>query len=241
MLQIYKILGVNCLVNALVLTKLHMHGVKQGDRQLTILGLAVAALFLFVTRGKPLPTLSPDRPPSSVLCAQAILSITAQFAVHYCAIILATESAFAFVDPYDPSMIPDGAFNANVLNTCTFLVTMVATVNTFFVNYKGRPYMQDFRENTMLLRGVQICHAVIWICALEVFPPLNDLLQLSPFPPTNMSAIAQDDDWVASLEQARGLTQLVRSLGFPTFMCLLMAADTAIAYGAEKAVARMFS
>jgi cation-transporting ATPase 13A1 len=241
MLQIYKILGVNCLVNALVLTKLHMHGVKQGDRQLTILGLAVAALFLFVTRGKPLPTLSPDRPPSSVLCAQAILSITAQFAVHYCAIILATESAFAFVDPYDPSMIPDGAFNANVLNTCTFLVTMVATVNTFFVNYKGRPYMQDFRENTMLLRGVQICHAVIWICALEVFPPLNDLLQLSPFPPTDMSAIAQDDDWVASLEQAGGLTQLVRSLGFPTFMCLLMAADTAIAYGAEKAVARMFS
>jgi hypothetical protein len=56
-----------------------------------------------------------------------------------------------------------------------------------------------------------------------------------------MSAIAQDDDWVASLEQAGGLTQLVRSLGFPTFMCLLMAADTAIAYGAEKAVARMFS
>jgi cation-transporting ATPase 13A1 len=59
MLQIYKILGVNCLVNALVLTKLHMHGVKQGDRKLTILGVAVAALFLFMTRGKPLSTLSP--------------------------------------------------------------------------------------------------------------------------------------------------------------------------------------
>jgi cation-transporting ATPase 13A1 len=241
MLQIYKILGVNCLVNALVLTKLHMYGVKQGDRQLTILGLAVAALFLFVTRGKPLPKLAPDRPPSSVLCAQAIVSITAQFAVHFCAIILATEAALAFVDPYDPSMIPDGAFNANVLNTCTFLVTMVATVNTFFVNYKGRPFMQDFRENIMLLRGVQICHAVIWICAIEAFPPLNDLLQLAPFPQTDMSSVAENDNWVASLEQAGGLTQLVRLLGFPTFMCLLMAADTAIAYGAEKAVSRMFA
>lgn len=240
MLQIYKILGVNCLVNALVLTKLHMHGVKQGDRQLTILGLAVAGLFFFVTRGKPLPTLSPDRPPSSVLCAQALLSIAAQFAVHYSAIILATEAALAFVDPYDPSMIPDGSFNANVLNTCTFLLTMVATVNTFLANYKGRPFMEDFRENTMLLRGVQICHAVIWICALEVFPPLNDLLQLSPFPQTDMS-VAQDDDWVASLEQAGGLTQLVRTTGFPVFMCLLMAADTVIAYGAEKAIARFFS
>ena len=48
MLEIYKILGVNCLVNALVLTRLHMHGVKQGDRQLTILGMAIAVLFFLV-------------------------------------------------------------------------------------------------------------------------------------------------------------------------------------------------
>merc|ERR1712157_162350 len=38
MIQIYKILGVNCLVNALVLSYLHMYGVKQGDRQLTAIG-----------------------------------------------------------------------------------------------------------------------------------------------------------------------------------------------------------
>jgi cation-transporting ATPase 13A1 len=167
MLQIYKILGVNCLVNA---------------------------LFLFVTRGKPLSMLSPERPPSSVLCAQAILSIAVQFAVHYSAILLATDAALAFVDPYDPSMIPDGTFNTNVLNACTFLLTMVATVNTFLVNYKGRPFMQDFRDNTILLRVVQLCHAVIWICALEAFPPLNDLLQLAPFPPTDLSSVAHDDD-----------------------------------------------
>jgi cation-transporting ATPase 13A1 len=239
MLQIYKILGVNCLVNALVLTKLHMHGVKQGDRQLTILGMAVAALFLFVTRGKPLPTLTSDRPPSSVLCTQALLSIAVQFAVHLCAILIATEAALAFVDPYDPSIIPDGSFNPNVLNTCTFLLTMVATINTFMVNYKGRPFMEDFHENKLLLRSVQVCHAVIWICALEIFPPLNDLLQLAPFPNTDMS-FTQDDDWVASIAQAGGLTQVVRTLGFPVSMCLLIAVDTVIAYGFEKAICRFF-
>jgi cation-transporting ATPase 13A1 len=156
------------------------------------------------------------------------------------AILLATEAALAFVDPYDPSMIPDGSFNANVLNTCTFLLTMVATVNTFLVNYKGRPFMEDFHENKMLLRGVQICHAVIWICALELFPPLNDLLQLTSFPQTDVS-VAEDDEWVASVAQAGGLTQVVRTLGFPTFMCLLMAADTVIAYFVEKAISRFFS
>jgi cation-transporting ATPase 13A1 len=44
MLQIYKILGINCLVNAMVLSTLFLNGVKQGDRQLTILGVAVVSV-----------------------------------------------------------------------------------------------------------------------------------------------------------------------------------------------------
>jgi len=62
MLTIYKMLGVNSLVNGLVLTKMFAHRVKQGDQQLAILGIAVAIMFLFVTRGKPLPMLSTGRP-----------------------------------------------------------------------------------------------------------------------------------------------------------------------------------
>lgn len=127
MLQIYKILGINCLINALVLSKLFLHGVKQGDRQLTILGIVVAALFFFVSRAEPLPTLSVIRPPSSVLCTQALVSITSQFCLHFTTILLATEAALSFVDPFDPSMVPDGPFNPNVLNSCTFLLTCLST------------------------------------------------------------------------------------------------------------------
>jgi cation-transporting ATPase 13A1 len=242
MLQIYKILGVNCLVNALVLTKLHMHGVKQGDRQLTIVGVVVAALFLFVTRGKPLPTLSPKRPPSSVLSRQALLSIGLQFAVHFTFIMIATEIALAFVDPYDPSIIPDASFNPNVLNTCTFLLTVVATVNTFFVNYRGRPFMEDLKDNKVLLRSVQACYAIMIICALEAFPPLNDLFQLSPFPDTSIMAndSAKEDEWVISVSEAGGLTSFVREVGFPAAMCVFMVADTILAFAVEKFVVRLF-
>ena len=127
MLQIYKILGINCLVNALVLSKLFLHGVKQGDRQLTILGVVVAALFYFVTRAEPLSTLSPIRPPASVLCTQALVSITGQFVLHFATILIATEVSLSFVDPFDPSLVPDGPFNPNVLNTCAFLFTCLAT------------------------------------------------------------------------------------------------------------------
>lgn len=238
MLQIYKILGVNCLVNALVLTKLHMHGVKQGDRQLTILGVAVAIMFFFITRGKPLPTLSPHRPPSSVLCRQALLSIAAQFAVHFSFIMIATDISVAFVDPYDPSIIPDARFNPNVLNTCTFLLTMLATVNTFAVNYRGRPFMEDLSENTLLFRSIQACYALLFICVMEVFPPLNDLFQLSPFPDTNMNSSA-NDDWISSVSQIGGLTSFVRQVGFPIAMCSFMVVDTALAFACEKIIVRL--
>jgi cation-transporting ATPase 13A1 len=234
MLQIYKILGINCLVNALVLSKLFLHGVKQGDRQLTVLGLVVAALFYFVTRAEPLPTLSIERPPASVMCVQALLSIVLQCAIHFGAILLATEVALSFVDPYDPSMIPDGPFNPNVLNSCTFLLTCLSTINTFAVNYRGRPFMADLQENKLLYRSIQVCYAVLAICALEVFPPLNDLLQLSTLPTLQ----SDDDNFIAA---SSGVWEaMMHTIDFRVFMCGLMAADTLLAFGVESAIVRYF-
>lgn len=243
MLQIYKILGINCLVNAMVLSTLFLHGVKQGDRQLTVLGIVVAALFLFVTRGKPLPTLSAVRPPASVLCPHTLLSIALQFAIHFGTILVATNAALSFVDPYDPSTIPDGPFNPNVLNTCTFMLTVLSTINTFAVNYRGRPFMEDLRENKLLVRSLLACYVCLFLCAYEAFPPLNDLLQLSSFPSTtlatNVSVI--EDDWLISvMDNGNILPAIVRTLGFPTFMVFLMAIDTLLSFSAEMAILRIF-
>jgi manganese-transporting P-type ATPase len=38
-IQMYKILGVNCLITAYYLTSLYIHGVKNGDQQLTVVGV----------------------------------------------------------------------------------------------------------------------------------------------------------------------------------------------------------
>lgn len=225
MLQIYKILGINCLVNAMVLSRLFLHGVKQGDRQLTILGIAVAALFFFVTRAEPLTTLSSARPPSSVLCFEAMSSIFLQCFIHLLAILIVSEAALAFVDPYDPSLVPDGPFNPNVLNTCTFIVLCLTTVNTFAVNYRGHPFMQALTENRLLYRSLQVSYAVLLVTALEIFPPLNDLMQLTPLPTiTNMG----------HAETSHPLFQLVQLVGFQTFLPALMALDTVLAFSVER-------
>ncbi|GKY92667.1 hypothetical protein MPSEU_000236700 [Mayamaea pseudoterrestris] len=226
MLSIYKILGINCLVNAMVLSKLFLNGVKQGDRQMTILGIVITALFYFITRADPLPILSSERPPSSVMCLRALLSIGIQCAVHCFTIALVTDVSISFVDPFDPSLVPDGAFNANSLNTTAFLITCLATVNTFAVNYRGRPFMADLTENKLFYRSLQVCYATLFILVTECFPPLNDLFQLSQLP-----AVVVD---MGGSKVSGVLDGLVLSVGFPTFIGGLMMVDTVLVYGAER-------
>jgi manganese-transporting P-type ATPase len=241
MLQIYKILGINCLVNAMVLSILSLKGVKQGDRQLTILGTIVAALFFFVTRAKPLETLSAQRPSPSVLCSHALLSITLQFSIHFIAIIVACSAALAFVDPYDPSIVADGPFNPNVLNTCTFMLTALATINTFAVNYRGRPFTENLRENKLMMRSLMACYTALLLCAFEAFPPLNDLLQLSSFPDiTKQVAAAAGDSGSEELAVNEWLSSILRVVDFPAFMCTLMLADTALSFLVERTIIRIF-
>jgi cation-transporting ATPase 13A1 len=240
MIQIYKILGVNCLVTALVLTKLHQKGVKQGDRQMTAMGLVVAGLFLFVTRGKPLPKLSARKPPSSVLCKETLISMAIQFAIHFVAIMTVTAMSDAYVDPYDPSMIPDGPFVPNTLNTATFLVTVLTTINTFVVNYRGRPFMENLYENTLLFRSLQVCYLVLFVCALDMFPPLNQLLQLSTLPSSGLPVFgeARTD---GSTEFAQDLLlQAVEAIGFRIMLCVIMILDTSCVLAAESVIRRAF-
>ena len=245
MLQIYKILGVNCLVNAMILSKLFLHGVKQGDRQLTILGIVVAGLFFLVTRGKPLPNLSATLPPTSVLCTQALVSIGSQFFIHYTLMVVATELALSFVDPYDPSMIPDGPFNPNTLNTCTFLISVLATVNTFAVNYRGEPFVEPLRQNKLLWRSLQLCYAILFACALEIFPPLNDLFQLTEFPDVVGDGVKE---WMidnshsnqGSIYLMSSLTRLVQTIGFNLFVTGLMLCDIILVFSSERMILGYF-
>ena len=248
MIQIYKILGVNCLVNALVLTKLHQKGVKQGDRQLTAVGLVVAGLFLFVTRGKPLPKLSTQKPPSSVLCKETLLSMSIQFVIHFAAIMAVTYMSDAYVDPFDPSIIPDGSFFPNTLNTSTFLVTMLSTINTFVVNYRGRPFMENLNENLLLFRSIQACYFVLCLCELDIFPPLNQLLQLSPLPSSGSPQFHRLDGNFVGYDGARYdgkdaevvieglLLHAVDLIGFRIMLCIIMCLDTVLVITAEKTI-----
>ena len=199
--QMYKILALNCLVSAYSLSVLTLEGIKFGEIQATVGGLAIAMFFAFLSFSKPLEKLSAERPHTSVFSAYMLLSIAGQFALHLYTIMAAVALAQPFavgasvgavsadagadaaaVAAAAEARSPDGKFAPSVLNSVVFLVAQSTTVATFAVNYSGRPFMQSLRENKALFRALAAVALFIAACALNVSHDLLELCELVPFP-----------------------------------------------------------
>jgi hypothetical protein len=48
--QVFKVLALNCLVSAYMMSALYLRGLKQGDMQMTSSGLITAGLFFFLSQ-----------------------------------------------------------------------------------------------------------------------------------------------------------------------------------------------
>ncbi|TDH72579.1 hypothetical protein CCR75_003885 [Bremia lactucae] len=181
-IQMYKILGINCLLTAYYLSSLFIYGVKSGDQQLTISGLSIAIFFLFLSRAKPARKLSHQRPPSGVFCTSVMVSIFGQFAIHLAFLAAALNVATPFIEHGDPAMHPDGKFTPNVVNSIMFLMSSIMQVNTFVANYRGQPFMEGFWENKQFSYSALLNYAVLAMIIAEVFTPLNAMLELVTLP-----------------------------------------------------------
>lgn len=111
-----------------MLSALYFKGVKQGDFQMTLVGLFVSALFYCASRSKPLRKLSAVRPPSRFFEVQACSTVLGQFVVHLVALFTVTRLSEAHINPEDPSTMPDGPFRPNVFNSSVFLLSWVMQV-----------------------------------------------------------------------------------------------------------------
>ena len=183
MIQIFKILALMCLVSAYMLSSLYLHGVKQGDSQMTCAGLLTAALFFLTSRAKPLETLSARRPHVKVFEAKPALSIALQFAVHLAALVKTVDLCAPY-DPKgdDPNHAPDGAFAPSTINSAVFLLTAVVQLNTFAANYTGHPFMESLSEHTALSRLLALCYVLLGLAASGQAPFLAAWLQLADAP-----------------------------------------------------------
>ncbi|CAA7406797.1 unnamed protein product [Spirodela intermedia] len=179
-LQMFKILGLNCLATAYVLSVMYLDGVKLGDIQATISGVFTAAFFLFISHARPLETLSASRPHPHIFCSYVFLSLLGQFAMHLLFLISAVNEAGKFMP--EECIEPDSEFHPNLVNTVSYMVNMMIQVATFAVNYMGHPFNQSISENKPF--KIALFSAVVFFTVItsDIFRDLNDWLKLVPLP-----------------------------------------------------------
>ncbi|CAH8303974.1 unnamed protein product [Eruca vesicaria subsp. sativa] len=179
-LQMFKILGLNCLATAYVLSVMYLDGVKLGDVQATISGVLTAAFFLFISHARPLQTLSSERPHPSVFSVYLFLSLLGQFAVHITFLIYSVKEAEKHMP--EECIEPDATFHPNLVNTVSYMVSMMLQVATFAVNYMGHPFNQSIRENKPFFYALIAGAGFFTVIASDLFRDLNDSLKLVPLP-----------------------------------------------------------
>jgi len=189
MIQVFKVLALMCLQSAYVLSTLYLNGIKQGDTQMTVIGLMTAAFFFLMSRAQPLDTLANRRPPRRVFDLKPALSIVLQFIVHISALLATLRLAAPFRPGSDISAsqlnanhVPDGPFYPNVVNTVEFVLSAVVQVNIFATNYQGHPFMQALTDHKPLAFALALSYLLLVIVATDAVPWLTTTLQLVPAP-----------------------------------------------------------
>jgi len=180
-MQMYKILGLNCLISAYSLSVQYLDGIKYGDYQVTITGLLMSVCFFCISRAKPVEKLSKERPLGNIFSFYVLFSVLLQFSIHIISFLYITGLS-EYYEPRSEKVDLEKDFKPSLLNSAVYLVSLTQQVSTFALNYQGRPFREGLTENPALYYGLLGVAGVAINGALDIVPEFNSWLQLTNMP-----------------------------------------------------------